>query len=412
MSLCKSCIKNSLVYVATALLLFATYGFLYPALDWPDEYRNVGLLQEGEESGYALIYGNFTRAIIGLSSSLAGHSSVQDVQRSVTENPSFKMVSGGLRYLTISSVPFAYYVAKLSNILLVSIFSGIVLLYLCQRDRWGASNSTYNAQIYLLSLASPAVAYGVMQISTDILFILCSLLPFFIKSKRNARLFALLMLPLAFEDRSFLIITLFVILKEFLAARLMSKLSRSRPASKILILFAGVSVSIVLANIVEGVLLDGTLLNVVIPGLGSAVSAALEYTHTKSFDTITSLIVFYAGIVIMPSGTELFVKYLPIYIAYIPIFYFIIRGFVKKDETETSQAGYIALLATVIIFFFMTQAVHVFESGRYYLFIVPYCINALMEQRSLAANRKLMMLGVFVAIAIFSVTLAQLENNI
>jgi hypothetical protein len=412
MSLCKSCARNSLLYVATVLLLLSTYGFLYPALDWPDEYRNVGLLQEGEESGYALIYGNFTRTIVGLSASVAGNSSVQDAQRAVTENPSFKMVNGGLRYLTISSVPAAYYFAKLSNILLVSLFSGIVLLYLCQRGRFEGGNSSYHAQIYLLSLASPAVAYGVMQISTDILFILFSLLPFFIKTKRNSRLFALLMLPLAFEDRSFLIISLFVVLKEFLAARLLNRLSQTSSTSKVLMLLVGVSVAIFLANVVEAVLLDGMLLNAVFPGLGSVVSASLEYTHTKSFDTITSLIVFYAGIIIMPSGTELFVKYLPIYIAYIPIFYYVIRGFVRKDENETSRAGYIALLAMLMIFFFMTQAVHVFESGRYYLFIVPYCINALIEGRRFIANRKIMMLGTFVAIAIFSVTLAQLENNI
>ncbi len=412
MSLCKSCIKNSMLYVATVLLLLCTYGFLYPALDWPDEYRNVGLLQEGRESGYALIYGHFTRTIVGLSDSIAGNSSVQDARRSVLENPLFKMVSGGLRYLTISSVPSAYYIAKLSNILLVSIFSGFVLLYLCQRPEVSGGGSSHNAQIYLLSLASPAVAYGVMQISTDILFILSSLLPFFIKSKRNSSVFALLMLPLAFEDRSFLIISLFIVLKGFLSSRLKNKLSRSSTASKVMILLIGLCLAIVLANIVEAVLADGSLLNAMIPELGSAVSAALEYTHSKSFDTITSLIVFYAGIIIMPSGTEFFVKYLPIYIAYIPIFYYIILAFVRKSETETSEAGYIALLATLMIFFFMTQAVHVFESGRYYLFIVPYCINALIEGRLFGVNRKMMILGMFLAIALFSVTLAQLENNI
>ena len=371
-------LKAAPVYLLGACVILMVYGFLFPVLNWPDEYRNVRLLQEGRESGYAFIYGHFARFVVAGANALFGVNELTDILAAVQQSSGFRMINGDLRYKTISAIPSVYYFVKFSNFILAGLFAAAMLLYLSRTTRKSDSRGR-DIQIFLLSLCFPSVAYGVMQLSTDILFILFSLVPFFLRGRAASIVFALAMAPLVVEDRSFLLLSFFVLLKEFYSALLLQKIETVGWKKRLGWLVVVSTGAIAAAYVVFHLLVNPWFLNLLQPGLGNTVSLALEYTHGKSYNIATSLIVFYAGFILLPGATEFFVAMLPLYLALLFVFYRFLVFCLSNRYGEAGTRAFIALLSVLTVFFFLTGVMHVFESGRYYLYLVPYVVHALLS---------------------------------
>jgi len=376
MAIDKACLKSIPVYLAGVCVVLLVYGFLFPVLNWPDEYRNVLLLQQGRESGYAFIYGHFARFVMHSADALFGLNELSDVLDAVQQSGGYRMIQGDLHYKTISSVPAVYYFAKLANFILAGLFAVAVSLYLCRTNRLSGSR---DVQVLLLSLCFPSVAYGIMQISTDILFILFSLVPFFLRSRNTSIAFAAAMALLMIEDRSFLLLSVFVLLREFYGAVLLRRITGADWKKRLGWLAFFSVLTIVAAFLIAYWLRNPGLLNMLYPGLGDGVAIALEYTHGKSYNPAVSLVVFYAGFIILPSATEFFVVLLPLYLMLLFVFYRFLVFCVSASYGEAGDRAYLALLSVLTVFFFLTGVVHVFESGRYYLYLVPYLVHALLS---------------------------------
>jgi hypothetical protein len=378
MAISARALKAAPVYLLGACVILVVYGFLFPVLNWPDEYRNVLLLHEGRESGYALIYGHFARLVVAVGHALFRVNDLTDVLGSVRQSGGFQMINGDLRYKVIAGVPSVYYFAKLSNLILSGLFAAAMLLYLARVGTQSESRDR-DVRVFLLSLCFPSVAYSVMQLSTDILFLLFSLVPFFLRGRKSSIAFATAMALLVVEDRSFLLLSAFVLLKEIYGALLFQRIvtaSWRRRLGWMVLFSAG---SIAAAYLVSRLLSDPQFLNLFVPGLGNSVSLALEYTHGKSYNIVVSLVVFYAGFIILPSATELFAAMLPLYLVLLFVFYRFLVYCLSGSYGEAGTRAFIALLAVLTVFFFLTGVVHVFESGRYYLYLVPYVVHALLS---------------------------------
>lgn len=376
MSLSRSGLMSTPVYLAGACAILLIYGFLFPVLNWPDEYRNVQLLQEGEHSGYALIYGHFTRALMQFADALFNQHELSDVLAAVRPGSGFRMIHGALHYQSAAGVPGVYYFAKFANFALAGAFAIVMTIWLCGTGRRPMGK---DVRVFLLSLCFPSVAYGVMQISTDILFILFSLMPFFLRGRTVVLAFAAVMALLAVEDRSFLLLSAFVLLRELYAVLLYRRIAAAGWSTRLGWLLFCVASTMVAASLATLLLADPKWLNVFAPGLGDGVALALEYTHDKSYNPVVSLVVFYAGFVILPGATEFFTALLPLYVILLFVLYrFLVFGHAARFGEDGMQA-YFALLSTLTIFFFITGVVHVFESGRYYLYLVPYVVHALLS---------------------------------
>lgn len=378
MAMSKRCLKSAPVYLMGTCVILLVYGFLFPVLNWPDEYRNVALLQQGRESGYAFIYGHFARFVMESADALFGLNELTDVLGAVQQSGGYQMVHGDLRYQTVSGVPAVYYFAKLANFALSGLFAVVLAGYLCRRGRQSESQCR-DVQVLLLSLCFPSVAYGVMQISTDILFILFSLVPFFLRGRAASLVFAAIMALLVVEDRSFLLLSAFVLLREFYGALLSRRIAGAGWKKRLGWLAALSVAAIASAWLAVHWLTEPGVLNAVFPGLGNAVAAALEYTHSKSYNPAISLVVFYAGFIILPGATEFFASLLPLYLLLLFVFYRFLVFCLSGSHGEDGVRAFIALLSVLTIFFFFTGVVHVFESGRYYLYLVPYLVHALLS---------------------------------
>lgn len=376
MSISKASLLASPVYLAGACVILLVYGFLFPVLNWPDEYRNLQLLQEGRESGYAFIYGHFARFVMHMADALFGLHELGDVRDAVRTNSGFQMIHGALHYSSIAAVPGVYYFAKLANLALAGAFTAVLTLWLSASGRLPAGR---DVRVFLLSLCFPSVAYGIMQISTDILFILFSLLPFFVRGRTASIGFALAMALLAVEDRSFLLLAAFVLLREIYSDLLQHRIAAASPGTRLRWLLLFTVLTIVAALAVTHWLADPRWLNLLAPGLGDGVALALEYTHSKSYNPLVSLVVFYAGLIILPGATEFFVALLPLYLLLLFVFYRFLVFCLSAAYGAEGMQVYFALLSTLTIFFFLTGVVHVFESGRYYLYLVPYVVHALLS---------------------------------
>ncbi|MFZ2162447.1 MAG: hypothetical protein WAW02_09545 [Sideroxyarcus sp.] len=376
MSISKTCLQSTPVYIAGACVILMVYGFLFPVLNWPDEYRNVLLLQEGRESGYAFIYGHFARFVMQLGDTLFGLNELTDVLAAVQPNSGYRMIQGELHYQTIADVPAVYYFAKFANFALAAAFAAAVVLYLC---RTGNQSANKDAQVFLLSLCFPSVAYGIMQISTDILFILFSLLPFFLRSRLVALGFAAAMALLVVEDRSFLLLSVFVLLRECYGAFMTRRIEAGGWRARLgwLLLFS--ALTMLAAVLFTHALANPKWLNMLQPGMGDGVALALEYTHAKSYNPAVSLVVLYAGFIILPGATEFFVALTPLYLLLLFVFYRFMVFCLSGRYGEAGTRAYLALLSVFTLFFFLTGVVHVFESGRYYLFLAPYLVHALLS---------------------------------
>lgn len=376
MSLSRSGLMSAPVYLAGACAILLIYGFLFPVLNWPDEYRNLRLLQEGEHSGYALIYGHFARGLMQLADMLSSQHELSDVLAVVRPGSGFQMIHGALRYQTIAAVPGIYYFAKFANFALAGAFAIVMTIWLCGTGRQPIGK---DVRVFLLSLCFPSVAYGVMQISTDILFVLFSLVPFFLRGRAVALGFAAIMALLAAEDRSFLLLSTFVLLRELYATLLYRRIAAASWSTRLGWLVFFTALTMVAASLATLLLVDPKWLNMIAPGMGNGVALALEYTHGKSYNPAISLVVFYAGFVILPGATEFFTALLPLYgILLFVLYRFLVFCHAARFGEDGVQA-YFALLSTLTLFFFITGVVHVFESGRYYLYLVPYVVHALLS---------------------------------
>lgn len=376
MSLNKASLLSAPVYLAGACVILLVYGFLFPVLNWPDEYRNLHLLQEGRESGYALIYGHFARALIQFADALFGLNELGDVLGAVQTSSGFQMIHGALHYQTIAAVPGVYYVAKFANFALAGAFAMILTLWLCGSGRQPVGK---DVRVFLLSLCFPSVAYGIMQISTDILFILFSLVPFFLRTRNGALGFAAVMALLALEDRSFLLLSAFVLLRELYGVLLYRRIAAASWSTRAGWLWLLAALAMAVALLLANLLTDPKWLNMISPGLGNGIALALEYTHGKSYNPVVSLVVFYAGMIILPGATEFFVVLLPLYLLLLFVFYRFLVFCLSTASGAEGVRAYLALLSVLTIFLFVTGVVHVFESGRYYLYLVPYVVHALLS---------------------------------
>lgn len=376
MTISKAGLRSTPVYLAGACFILLVYGFLFPVLNSPDEYRNVRLLQEGSESGYAFIYGHFARFVMQAADTLFGLNELTDVLGAVQPNSGFQMIHGALRYKTISGVPAVYYFAKFANFALAGAFAAVMTIFLCGTGR---QRQDKDVRVFLLSLCFPSVAYGVMQISTDILFILFSLVPFFLRSRTASIAFAAVMALLAVEDRGFLLLSAFVLLREFYGALLFHKLARIGWKKRLgWLLFLSAAV-VVAAWLAAHLFANPAFLNMFFPGLGDAIARVFEYTYSKSYNPAVSLVVFYAGFILLPGATEFFVSMLPLYLILLFVFYKFLAFCLSSRYGEAGGRAFIALLSVLTVFFFLTGVVHVFESGRYYLYLVPYLVHALLS---------------------------------
>ena len=371
-----STLRSASVYLGGSALILLIYGFLFPALNWPDEYRNVLLLQQGEERGYAFVYGHFARAVMQGADALFGLNELGDVLGAVQASSGYRMIHGALHYKSVADMPAVYYFAKLANLLLAGTFAAVLVLYLSNSNEHSRNK---NIRVFLLSLCFPSVAYGVMQISTDILFILCSLLPFFVRDRTSSLGLAFAMALLVVEDRSFVLLSAFILLRELYGALLLRHIAHASWRRRLhwLLLFS--ALGMLAALLVSQLLADPRWLNMLYAGLGDGVALALEYTHGKSYNPLISLVVFYAGLIILPGATEFFVALLPLYLMLLFAFHRFLRYCLSARFGEEGARAFIALLAVLTVFFFLTGVVHVFESGRYYLYLVPYVVNALLS---------------------------------
>ena len=362
------------VHLAGACVILLVYGFLFPALNWPDEVRNLLTLQQGRDSGYAFIYGHFAGVVMHSADALFGLNELSDVLDALQESSGYRMVHGDLHFKAISAIPAVYYFAKLANFILAGLFAVSLALYLSGRQA-----GDKDAQVFLLSLCFPSVAYGVMQISTDILFILFSLVPFFLRSRRAAIAFAVAMALLVVEDRGFLLLSVFVLVREFYGALLLRRIAAADWKKRLgwLVFFAALTLAA--AFLLSYWLRNPYLLNLLYPGLGDGVALALEYTHSKSYNPVVSMVVFYAGFIILPSATEFFVVLLPLYLLLLFVFYRFLVFCLSGSYGEDGTRAYLALLSALTVFFLLTGVVHVFENGRYYLYLVPYLVHALLS---------------------------------
>jgi hypothetical protein len=368
MNTVKANTKSMPVILAGACLVLLVYGFLFPALNWPDEYRNVSLLQQGREDGYAFIYGHFARFVMQVGDTLFGLNELSDALAAVQQSGGYRMVNGALHYKPVADMPAVYYFAKLANFALAAAFAA-ALAYRLRGD----------ARVLLLSLCFPSVAYGVMQISTDILFILFSLVPFFLRGRAVSLTFAGLMALLVVEDRSFLLLSAFVLLREFYGALLSRRIAAAGWKIRLgwLLFFSLLTAAAAILAI--KVLAHPAFLNFFRSGLGDVVAVALEYTHGKSYNPLVSLVVFYAGFVILPSATEFFVALLPLYLLLSFVFWRFLVFCLSDRYGEDGARAWVALLSVLTVFLFLTGVVHVFESGRYYLYLVPYVVHAMLS---------------------------------
>ena len=253
-----------------------------------------------------------------------------------------------------------------------------MLLYLSRAGRPSESRDR-DVRVFLLSLCFPSVAYSVMQISTDILFLLFSLVPFFLRGRKSSIVFAMAMALLVVEDRSFLLLSAFVLLKEIYGVLLFRRIETASWKKRLgwLALFSAGSIAA--AYLAFHLLVNPWFLNLFVPGMGNTVSLALEYTHSKSYNIVISLVVFYAGFIILPSATEFFAAMLPLYAVLLFVFYRFLVYCLSGHYGEAGTQAFIALLAVLTVFFFLTGVVHVFESGRYYLYLAPYVVHALLS---------------------------------
>ncbi|WP_310962233.1 hypothetical protein [Nocardioides terrisoli] len=355
-------------------LLFV--AVVFPPVNWPDERRNLGLLQAG---GYGVFYGRFLDALRWLAGGLTdvGPFDASTSHAFVSEN--WQRIDGALRYATVpGDASTSYYVAKLGNVILVVC---AVAIFWYARRRWARSPSSAREEtaVYVLALLMPSVCYQLDQISTDIGFILMSAALYFVRSRRGRLIYALAAAACVFEDRSYVILAVIALGYALLPLLMKWRLIRDRPAVRYGALcgaaVAGTLIGTALAHQIQ----FGA--GIVPQYLGEApgftdLSTQISYTWGKSFSAIQNPVVLYAGLVYLPSAAEFFVRTVPLYLLALPVFVRLIR-IAGRDKSETGQRFFYLLLSVIATFFAITNATHVFQHGRYYFAIAPLLVIAL-----------------------------------
>ncbi|MEN8705232.1 MAG: hypothetical protein ABF306_03755 [Nocardioides marinisabuli] len=364
----------SITVLTTSLILVAA---LFPPLNWPDEKRNVFLLERGD---YGLLYGPFQRFWRALIESFGSVGAYDELAKQSSESPGWRYFDGALRYATVpGDGNFAYYSAKSANIILILAFVAIfaVLATLTKGRARGISSTV----LLVTALSTPAVVYQSLQVSTDLLFILMSVSLFFVETKRFQVGFAALAFVLVLEDRSFAILGFTALLYATLPLVIRWQSIARRPVARVTLLLGLCGLGIVLGRVLSTSLLRGNsdwiqrLSSV--PGFAD-VSGSIQYTQLANYSLPVSPILGLAGLVYLPSAAEFFLLTTPLYV---------LGGFVAwrmagiavRNDTRDGARFFYLLAATLLVFFAVTGATHVFESGRYYFTMTPLLVLSLAE---------------------------------
>ena len=354
-------------------LTFIAYYF--PPLNWGDEPRNLNLLEDGN---YGVFYWRILYFVRDVASGFApiGPFDVDTSDLSVSND--WRTINGGLRYLTDSgdaSTP--YYIAKFANIIVALVFVlGFALWNRLRTPQQGTAAAS--TQTFILCLLTPAVAYQCMQISTDLLFILFSIGLYFVKSRIGQLAYSGLAIALIIEDRSFAILAITGLILAAAPSVISWRRIVDRPLVRAALLFAAAVIGIALGSTLAVGILGGT------SSVGSYLSAFrgfegvqgdIAHSWTRSFNGIDGPVLFYAGLIYMPSRAEFFINTIPLYLLALPIVWRMCKIAIM-EQTDRGFRFFFLMIAALLTHSLITYLTHVFESGRYYFTLTPLLVVA------------------------------------
>lgn len=359
--------RNSASWLEILTLLLVFIGYVFPPGNWPDERRNLGIVSTGS---YGIIYGPVQHFVYRLATGFLPLQPMDSLVDRLNISPGWRAFNGAMRYDTqVGSAPASYYVAKSVNVLIVILAVLVFRRLMVRRDPTAAP---YDTRLFVVSLAMPSVCYQLMQISTDMLFLIMSVGLYFVRTRRGIAIYGLLAFVMVLEDRSFAILGATALLYAFLPTMFPARAIR-KPSRRILILSVSVILGLIAGRIAGDLLLTGN--SSFAQEVGSApgftdLSGTLSYTYGKSFSAFKSPLVFYAGMVYLPSAGEFLFKTIPLYLVAAPVFWRLGRIAVTEDEDRGRKFFYLTT-TVAFIFFCVTGATHVFEHGRYYFTMAP-----------------------------------------
>ncbi|MDO3397945.1 hypothetical protein QWJ41_19640 [Nocardioides sp. SOB44] len=345
---------------------------VFPPVNWPDERRNLMLLETGD---YGWLYAVGQSALREAVSGFYLVGPFDRVTWGVGQNVDWRYGDGSLRYLTQPlAAPLSYYVAKATNIVIV------VAAILGFRLAMGLTQSRRDQlNLYVLSLLLPAASYQLLQVSTDLTFILLSMGLYFITQTKLKIVFAVICCLLTVEDRSFAILACIALAYAAAPKVLLWRKIHHRRALRLALLFGASVIGVVLGRLVASIVLDGGGLLagfLADPSSLTSASETLAYTRAKGYNLAQSPVLLYAGLAYLPGATEYFVLLIPFYIIALPVFWRLLV-FATSRTDELGERAFYLVLSTVVVFFGMTTALHVFEHGRYYFTLAPLLVLAL-----------------------------------
>lgn len=365
----------------------AFVSFIFPPLNWPDEVRNLGDLQLGH---FGLIYGHVQDEVRRIFDAFGTVGPFDQSTAGLTISPGWATQNGALRYATTpGSATYSYYVAKLGNILFVCVATAFIVWLASFRNRDAAERTVAKMRVetYLTALLVPGVTYQLTQVSTDLGFILMSVGLFFIRTRRGQLIYAAAAGLLVLEDRSYAILAATAVIYSVAPAVVPWRAVRDRPKTRRLALalaaIGGVLVGQFLAHAFHA---GSGIANALssIPDFGN-VTSQTAYTFTKSFSPWHSPIVGFAGLVYLPSATEYFMRTIPLYLLALPVFVRMLR-IAARDTTDCGRTFFYLSGSVFVCFFTLTNATHVFESGRYYFTLAPLLVVSLATFRNFRAG--------------------------
>ena len=368
--------KTGLSWLWGVIFTSAFIGFVFPPLNWPDELRNVQLLERGD---YGLVYWRLPYLIRDVLSGVIPAKPFDIDTTKVNVSIGWQTFDGTLRYLTASGeAASSYYMAKAANIVIIVLFVFVFAWY--QRAQSEAEDQSAAAvQTLLLCLLVPSVAYQTMQISTDLLFLLMGLALYFLRTRKAQLVFSIVSLLLFFEDRSFAILGItglvFALTPSIVRWRNVVNSPGLRTAVLVAVAIGGIALGTAFArDLGAGASTVASYLSG-IQGFGD-ITDQVAYTWTKNFNVRDGPVLLYSGLLYLPSRTELFFYTLPLYLVALPVAWRLFRIAIK-DTTERGFKFFYMLVATLFTHFVLTHTTHVFESGRYYFTLVPLIVVSL-----------------------------------
>lgn len=361
-------------WVLVLVLCLAFVASFFPPLNWPDERRNLILAAQGD---YGLVYSRFLSAVRYVAAGFIPLDQIDADATAVGLSDGWATMHGSLKY---DAQPLlathSYYLAKSANIVVVVAACAVATVGMRGDD----PSRNFGTRTFLLCLLVPSVSYQLMQVSTDILFILMSVALYFVRSQMARLLFVALCVALIVEDRSFAILAVISVLYLFASQwsqglSRFAKWGRARRTLVLLIIvssgaFLGTSAGIFFQSGTSA--LQGFLAG--FSGFGD-VSGQLSATHERNYSVVESPILLIAGLIYMPGATEWVLRTAPVYVLGIPIVWKVLS--IATDRSDPRSATFYSLLsATLFTFALITTATHVFESGRYYFALIPLMVVA------------------------------------